>query len=132
MRKATTLVTLMLSVALLLAAASACEKEARKVKEPTVGVTAQKVSEVAKGVKSGDIDIGTQYGLQPNERYHRIHATELSLDCTTCHLTSPDTEQTVFGDQDTSPSAPGPVDRQVCLECHQDGAATDLYGSSNS
>jgi hypothetical protein len=133
MKKVTMLLSAALTLSLLITAVSACGgAPEKKVKEPSVGVSAERVSEVAKGVSSGSIDVGTQYGLQPNERYHRIHATELALACTTCHLTSADTEQSVFGDQNTSPSAPGPVDRQVCRECHQDGAATAFYGSDSS
>ena len=130
--KAVTRFVAIMVVALAIAGSLSCGGTPEKAKEPTVGVSASKVREVAQKVKSGEIDVGTEHGMALNDRYHKIHATELGMECADCHLSKPDTEQTVFSAQDVSPLSPGPADRQVCLQCHQDGEASDLYGSDES
>lgn len=87
---------------------------------------------LAQKIENGEIDVGTEYGLGLDQRYHRIHATVLGLECTTCHISKPDTAQTVFTAQDVSPQAPGPVDKRACLGCHRAGPGSDVYGSGGS
>ncbi len=82
---------------------------------------------LAQAIKDGDIDVGDEYGLASGQRYHKIHATVLGLECATCHISELDTTQTVFIDQDVSPQAPGPVDKGACLSCHRAGPGEDLY-----
>ncbi len=72
------------------------------------------------------------YGLAPDQRYHDIHTTEQSLECATCHVSEPDTTQTVFTAQDVSPRAPNPVDKKACLRCHRDGPGRNLYQADGS
>ncbi len=102
--------------------------------EPTIAIPIpeEKVKELAQKIKSGEIDVGTEDGLGLDQRYHKIHATVLELECVTCHTGEPDTTLTVFSAQDVSPQAPGPVDRGGCLSCHRAaGLASEVYGSSS-
>jgi uncharacterized membrane protein len=82
---------------------------------------------LAEKIRNGEIDSGTEHGLALDQRYHKIHATVLGLECATCHISEPDTTQTVFNAQDVSPQAPGPVDKKACLSCHRAGPGEDLY-----
>ncbi len=78
-----------------------------------------------------DIEVSEEHGLAVGQRYHDIHSEE-GVECTTCHISEPDTTQTVFGAQDVSPQAPGPVDRKACLSCHSgSGPGEDLYSSDS-
>ncbi len=95
------------------------------VKKPTA------LSTLAEKIKKGKIDVGKRYGLAPDQRYHKIHAEVLGLECTTCHTEKEATQEAIFIGQDMSPESPGPVDRRVCLGCHRAGPGRDLYGSGS-
>lgn len=84
---------------------------------------------LAQAIRDGDIDVGAQYGLSFDQRYHEIHATQVGLQCAACHVADPDAAQEVFLAQNTSPLAPGAVDKRACLGCHREGPASDIYGS---
>jgi hypothetical protein len=90
------------------------------------------ISTLAEKIKSGEIDVGTEYGFGLEQRYHKIHNTVLGLECNTCHISNPDTNQTVFSAQDVSSQSPGAVDERGCLGCHSAGPGSDLYGSGGS
>lgn len=82
---------------------------------------------LAQKIRSGEIDVGEEHGLAPDQRYHKIHTTVLGLECASCHAREFTRREVIFFHQDVSPSAPGPVDRRSCLGCHQAGAASLLY-----
>jgi hypothetical protein len=84
----------------------------------------------ADAIHKGEIDVGKEHGLTLEQRYHKIHATVLGLECTTCHLAKVDATNKVSSAWNVSPQAPGPVDRRGCLGCHHSGPGSDLYGSS--
>ncbi len=84
----------------------------------------------ADAIQKGEIDIGKEYGLALEERYHKIHTTVLGLECATCHMAKVDATNKVSSAWNVSPQAPGPVDRGGCLGCHHAGPGSDLYGSS--
>lgn len=88
---------------------------------------------LAEAIRNGDIDVGTEHGLAFDQRYHKIHAEVLGLECATCHTKANDmpTSQAIFSAQDVSPQAPGPVDRRACLGCHRTGPGKDLYASNS-
>ncbi len=100
-----------------------------------IGCTPKEVTEegpmtlpaTAEAIQEGKIDVGKEYGLTPDQRYHKIHASVIGLECATCHISELDTTQTVFIDQDVSLQAPGPVDKRACLGCHRAGPGEDLY-----
>jgi hypothetical protein len=85
---------------------------------------------LAEAIKDGEIDVGTEYGLGLDQRYHKIHATVLGLECDACHIAKVDATNKVLSAWNVSPQAPGPVDRRGCLGCHHAGPGSDLYGSS--
>ena len=130
--RAMTLSVGVLVVTLAVASGLSCGGTSEETKKPTIDVPGEKVREVARKVGSGEADVGSESGLQVGGRYHNIHTAELDMECADCHLSEPSTTQTVFFAQDGSPQAPGAVDRQVCLQCHQGGGASDLYGSDDS
>ncbi len=85
----------------------------------------------ADAIYKGEIDVGKEYGLALEQRYHKIHTTVLGLECTACHyLAKVDDTNKVSSAWNVSPQAPGPVDRRGCLGCHNAGPGSDLYGSS--
>ncbi len=100
------------------------------VKEVTKEVP-MNLSATADAIHKGETDIGKEYGLALEQRYHKIHTTVLGLECATCHLAKVDATNKVSSAWNVSPQAPGPVDRRGCLGCHHDaGPAGGLYGSS--
>ncbi len=86
----------------------------------------------ADAINKGEIDVGKEYGLAVEQRYHKIHTTVLGLECATCHLAKVDATNKASSAWNVSPRAPGPVDRRGCLGCHHAGPGSDLYGSSDS
>ncbi len=87
--------------------------------------------ETAKAIEEGKINIGKEYGLAPDQRYHKIHATVLGLECATCHMADVDATNKEVSAWNVSPQAPGPVDRKGCLGCHNAGPGNNLYGSGD-
>ena len=65
--------------------------------------------------------------MAPNGRFHTVHTKKLKFDCGTCHGT---------GEADTlflrtgEPQGAGPVDRNVCLGCHQSPSKPTWYGKA--
>ncbi len=103
------------------------------VKEVPTEVTKEvplTLSALAQQIKKGEIDVGTEYGMGIDQRYHKIHATVLGLECAACHIAKVDATNKVFSAWNVSPQAPGPVDRRGCLGCHHAGPGSDVYGSS--
>ncbi|TDA70097.1 MAG: hypothetical protein D9V47_02790 [Clostridia bacterium] len=76
----------------------------------------------------GPAEAAQKYGLSLNQAYHNLHAQQLGVACTTCHVQQVTGEIQVFSGQDVSPAAPGPVDRKACLACHTAGPGRKLYG----
>jgi hypothetical protein len=82
------------------------------------------LSELAKQIRNGEIDVGAEYGMALDQRFHQIHSTTLGMECTRCHVTKAPLEIA------PPPSdSPGPIDRRVCLGCHVTGPASELYTS---
>ncbi|MFQ6015784.1 MAG: hypothetical protein ACE5NP_10115 [Anaerolineae bacterium] len=98
-----------------------------EVVEETPTAVVETVQDLAEKIRAGEIDVGEEYGLGVDQRYHKIHTSVLALECTNCHAEEFGPLEASLYQQDVSPSAPGPVDRTSCLECHQEGPATDLY-----
>jgi hypothetical protein len=91
--------------------------------------------EVAKKIQQGKIDVGGKankaYGMAEDQRFHRIHAGVLGLECVTCHTEQLRSSVKAFTEPpavDVSAKSPGLVDRQVCLGCHTAGPGRDVYG----
>ena len=82
------------------------------------------LSELAVQIQNGEIDVGQEYGMALDQRFHEIHATALGMECTRCHVTEAPLEMAL-----PPSNAPGPIDRRVCLGCHVTGPATNLYAS---
>ena len=88
--------------------------------------------ELAEKIRSGEIDVGSDYSMSLNGRFHRIHNGVLGMDCNACHIPS-FSEDYLYQRKYEKPSgAPGVVDRGVCLGCHKEGGiATPWYGRAN-
>ena len=77
---------------------------------------------LAEQIRSGEIDVGEEYGMDEDQRFHVIHADTLGMDCSQCHV-----EEAKYEVAEAT-SKEGQVDRRVCLGCHMKGGpATDLY-----
>ncbi len=62
-------------------------------------------------------------------RFHRIHTQKLKMSCDSCHAT--ELKDTLFlRGAAVAASGPGPVDRAVCLGCHQAPAKPTWYGTA--
>jgi hypothetical protein len=91
--------------------------------------------EVAKKIQQGKIDVGGKankaFGMAQDQRFHRIHASVLGLECATCHTeqlppsVAPFTERPAV---DVSAKSLGLTDRRVCLGCHTAGPGRHFYG----
>ena len=87
-----------------------------------------KLPDITDKIVKGKITVGKKYGMETEKRYHEIHATKLGLACSTCHVEKIPPEAK-FGTLPTPVgSAPGPIDRRICLGCHSRGPARELYG----
>ena len=68
------------------------------------------------------------YGMGKKQRYHQIHKAE-DLECEDCHAEELSPSEAIFFAQDMSPDVPDPVDRSICLVCHEGtDAELPLYG----
>ncbi len=102
----------------------------------TPAVTSKKYAslrDIAEKIRNGEIDVGNDYTMSLNGRFHRIHNKVLGLDCSTCHVGSSYAKDFLYQRKYKVPSrgAPGVVDRGVCLGCHKKGGiATPWYGAA--
>jgi hypothetical protein len=80
------------------------------------------LADLAEQIRTGEIDVGDEFGMGPEQRYHLIHAGTLDMSCSQCHVEDAPYElaQPLSEDVDS-------VDRRVCLGCHLNGPATKLY-----
>lgn len=90
---------------------------------------------VAEKIQQGQIDVGGKenkaYGMADDQRFHRIHAGVLGLECATCHGAEVNPSVAAFTEPpavDVSVKSPGLVDRRVCVGCHQAGPGRSFYG----
>ncbi len=90
--------------------------------EPASAVS---LSALAKSIQDGEIDVGNEYGMAEDQRFHVIHSDVIGMRCTQCHVQEALLE--VAMPANVSDEAPGQVDRRVCLGCHLTGPATKLY-----
>ena len=89
----------------------------------------QNLWETAEMIRSGEIDVGNEYGMEIGKRWHNIHAEVLGLRCRYCHIPSYASDY-LYQRKYKVPvrGAPGVVDRGICLGCHkQNGPARELY-----
>lgn len=80
------------------------------------------LSTLAQQIRAGEIDVGEEYGMAPDQRFHQIHATAIEMECAQCHV-----EEAPLEVAATSVGAPGPVDRRVCVGCHLTAPASKFY-----
>jgi len=88
-------------------------------------VSVVSLSDLAKSIQDGEIDVGDEFGMAEDQRFHVIHSDVVDMKCTQCHVQEAPLE--VAQPLSISDEAPGPVDRRVCLGCHLTGPATKLY-----
>ena len=61
--------------------------------------------------------------------FHRAHTQKLKMSCDTCHASELKDVLFLRGAEVVA-SGPGPVDRAVCLGCHQAPAKPTWYGAT--
>jgi len=66
--------------------------------------------------------------LNPQGRYHTLHAKKLKLDCTDCH--GDGAADVLFLRTGEFQGKDGPVNREVCLGCHQSPMKPAWYGAA--
>jgi hypothetical protein len=91
----------------------------------TAGGDSMTLSALAANIRNGVIDVGDDYGMDIDQRFHKIHFAVFGLGCTPCHVEEV-TPEMVFAE--SPEGAPGPADRRICLGCHLNGPALNLYG----
>lgn len=86
---------------------------------------------LAEEIRKGQIDVGKQYGMAPDLRFHKVHSDVLALECSACHADKFPAGAGIFAlppAVDVSKDSPSPIDRRVCLGCHVEGIARKVYG----
>ncbi len=86
---------------------------------------------LADEIRKGQIDVGKQFGMAPDHRYHKVHSDVLALECSACHAEKLPAGTGIFAlppAVDLSKDSPSPIDRRVCLGCHVEGVARKAYG----
>ena len=90
---------------------------------PAVGQEgAFSLADLAEQIRAGEIDVGEEFGMEREQRFHQIHADAIEMECSQCHV-----EDAPYELAQPSSESPDPVDRRVCLGCHLNGPATQLY-----
>jgi hypothetical protein len=77
---------------------------------------------LAEQIRDGEVDVGDEFGMALDQRFHVIHTDVIEMDCSQCHV-----EEAPYEIAQPSEDAPSPVDRRVCLGCHLTGPATKFY-----
>lgn len=80
------------------------------------------LASLAESIQAGDVEVGDEFGMGLDQRFHTIHAQVAGMACTQCHV--PEAPEEVAG---AAEGSPGVVDRRVCLGCHLTGPARLLY-----
>ena len=83
------------------------------------------LAKLAKEIRAGNIDVGDDYGMAADQRFHRIHADTIQMECEECHVEVAPLEVAQPSNSDSEEA--GPVDRRTCLGCHLLGPAAMLY-----
>jgi hypothetical protein len=86
---------------------------------------------LADEIRKGQIDVGKQYGVAPDLRFHKIHSDVLAVECSACHAEKFPAGAGIFAlppAVDVSKDSPSAIDRRVCLGCHTGGVASKFYG----
>ena len=61
-------------------------------------------------------------------RFHKQHTQKLKMDCGTCHADAQKDVLFARKDRPLPAGMPGPVDRHVCLSCHDKSSKAAWYG----
>lgn len=80
------------------------------------------LSRLARQIQAGEIDVGDEYGMGEDQRFHVIHVDTIRMSCRQCHVDEAPYEVAVPLSDEADP-----VDRRVCLGCHLNGPARPLY-----
>jgi len=80
------------------------------------------LASLAEGIQAGEVEVGDEFGMAMDQRFHTIHAQAAGMACAQCHVQEAPEE--VAG---ATEGSPGVVDRRVCLGCHLNGPATAFY-----
>lgn len=90
---------------------------------PAVGEgEAPSLADLAAQIRSGEIDVGEEYGMGLDQRFHTIHADVIDMSCSQCHV-----DEAPYELAETFSERADPVDRRVCLGCHLTGPATEFF-----
>jgi hypothetical protein len=78
---------------------------------------------LAREIRAGKVDVGEEYGMAREQRFHVIHADTLGMKCLQCHVEEAPYEiGALLYDEEQ-----GPSDRRVCLGCHLTGPGFKMY-----
>lgn len=92
---------------------------------PMESVAIDTLADLARSIRNREIDVGDEYGMAEDQRFHVIHSDVIGMMCTQCHVEEAPLEMAQV--LNISAEAPGPADRRVCLGCHLTGPAAKLY-----
>ena len=65
-----------------------------------------------------------------NGRFHQVHTKKLKFECTSCHSSEQQDVLFLRKDDVLPAGMPGPVDRHLCLSCHQQPSKPTWYGAA--
>lgn len=90
------------------------------------------LSQTAKAIRAGTVNVGKELSLGDEGRFHRIHADTLGIKCGGCHtrdaypdnylfLRSAEFPETVAGVKVKA------VERAKCIGCHSEGSVATVF-----
>ena len=92
----------------------------------TLAVLALGLAALAMSAVAAD---GGRNSLDPVKgRFHKQHTQKLKMDCGTCHADAQKDVLYMRKDRPLPAAMPGPVDRHVCLGCHDKSGKAAWYG----
>ncbi len=93
-RRTVTLISMVILVVGLIAwgivGCSSPQEVVKEVPKEVIKEVPMNLPATADAIHKGEIDVGKEYGLTLEQRYHKIHTTVLGLECATCHLAKVD------------------------------------------
>lgn len=91
------------------------------------------LAKTAESIRKGEINVGKEYSLGEEGRFHKIHHEVLGMKCAACHTFDAYPQKHLFLRKAEFPKKVDgekvkAVERPKCISCHSDGSvATTFY-----
>ncbi|MGA7181272.1 MAG: hypothetical protein WBX11_17025 [Thiobacillaceae bacterium] len=91
------------------------------------------LGKTAEAIRKGEVNVGKEYSLGDEGRYHKIHVDKLGIKCNGCHTAEAYPDNYLFLRKAEFPEMVDggrvkAVERAKCIGCHSEGnVATPFY-----